>query len=51
MTLCVHDPAVQVKFFDGLVPLAIPLPCDAYRKRNPTSRGSRTTPKVKHASA
>ena len=24
-----HDPAVQVKFFDWLVPLAMPLPCDA----------------------
>ena len=44
-----HDPAVQVKFFGWLVPLAIPLPCDAYRKRNPTSRGSRTMPKFRHA--
>ena len=44
-----HDAAVQVKFFDWLVPLAMPLPCDAYRKRNPTSRGRRTTPKFMHA--
>ena len=44
-----HDPAVQVKFFGWLVPLAIPLRCDAYRKRNPTSRGRRTMPKFMHA--